>query len=204
MNLNYCLILDLNDYLNHNLSTCSNSGYIKKNKNALPCFILVTSKCYGLKKYTSKSELIIRQDKHLLAPPLTCSINNSYAWLSGFTDAEGFFYIIIAGQTCAFKFQINLHKDDINVLYFIQKILGFGEVRSYNNYASFTVTRLKDIAKIIDIFYQYPLQGTKWLNFRDLASRALCALRCIVAACSAGGTTLKLIIFTLILLKISG
>jgi hypothetical protein len=62
-----------------------------------------------------------------------------------------------------------LHKDDINVLYFIQKLLGFGEVRSFDNYASFTVTRLKDIAKIIDIFNRYPLQSTKWLNFQDFA-----------------------------------
>lgn len=82
---------------------------------------------------------------------------------------EGFFYVIITGQTCSFRFQINLHKDDINVLYFIQNILGFGEVRSFDNYSSFTVTRLKDIAKIIDIFYQYPLQSTKWLNFLDFA-----------------------------------
>jgi hypothetical protein len=91
---------------------------------------------------------------------------NFYEWFSGFTDAEGSFYIAIS-KNCSFRFQINLHKDDLNVLYYIHKSLGFGEVRSYNNYSSFTVTRLKDIAKLISILDKYPLQGSKWLNYRD-------------------------------------
>lgn len=163
-------MLDLESYLNISpliyLTQIlrSNSGYLKINSEALSkrCFTFAapTNKTY------SELESIITEDKHL---GLTSSINNSYSWLSGFTDGEGFFYIVITGQTCSFKFQINLHKDDINVLYFIQKILGFGEVRSYINFASFTVTRLKDIAKIIDIFYEYPLQGIKWLNFLDFS-----------------------------------
>jgi hypothetical protein len=91
---------------------------------------------------------------------------NFYAWFSGFTDAEGSFYIAIS-KICSFRFQINLHKDDLNVLYYIQKSLGFGEVRFYNNYGSFTVTRLKDIAQLINILEKYPLQGSKWLNYKD-------------------------------------
>lgn len=47
---------------------------------------------------------------------------------------------------------MNLHKDDIDVLYYIHKTLGFGEVRSYKDYSSFTVTRLKDIAQLLNIF----------------------------------------------------
>ena len=47
------------------------------------------------------------------------------------------------------------------MLYFIHKTLGFGEVRAYQNFASFTVTRLKDIASLLNIFAKYPLQGTK-------------------------------------------
>jgi hypothetical protein len=98
----------------------------------------------------------------------TPNMRNFYNWLSGFTDAEGSFYIVIS-KSCAFRFQINLHKDDIAVLYFIHKTLGFGEVRSYKDYSSFTVTRLKDIAQLLNIFAQYPLQGSKWLNYRDFS-----------------------------------
>lgn len=79
------------------------------------------------------------------------------------------FYIAIS-KICSFRFQINLHKDDLNVLYYIQRLLGFGEVRLYNNYASFTITRLKDIAELINIFDKYPLQGSKWLNYKDFVS----------------------------------
>lgn len=95
-------------------------------------------------------------------------MRNFYEWLGGFTDGEGSFYIV-TGRSCAFRFQINLHKDDINVLYYIHKTLGFGEVRSYHNFSSFTVTRLKDIALLLNIFAQYPLQGSKWLNYRDFS-----------------------------------
>jgi hypothetical protein len=98
----------------------------------------------------------------------TLSMINFYEWLSGFTDGEGYFYIVIS-RSCAFRFQINLHKDDIDVLYYIHKTLGFGEVRSYNNFSSFTVTRLKDIAQLLEIFSRYPLNGTKWLNYRDFS-----------------------------------
>ena len=41
--------------------------------------------------------------------------------------------------------------------------LYFWEVRLYNNYACITVIRLKDIAQLINILDEYPLQGSKWL-----------------------------------------
>jgi hypothetical protein len=62
-----------------------------------------------------------------------------------------------------------LHKQDIDALYYIHKSLGFGEVRSYNNFSSYTVTKLKDIAQLIEIFSHYPLQGSKWLNYIDFS-----------------------------------
>ena len=99
----------------------------------------------------------------------TIDKKNFFEWLSGFTDAEGHFYIAITNKTVSFRYQINLHKDDVDTLYFIQKFLGLGEVRFYRNYVSFTVTRLKDIGLIIDIFNKYPLQSTKWLNFKDFS-----------------------------------
>lgn len=96
------------------------------------------------------------------------NLNNFYEWFTGFTDAEGTFYIVVS-KSCAFRFQINLHKQDIDALYYIHKSLGFGEVRSYNNYSSYTVTKLKDIAQLLEIFSHYPLQGSKWLNYKDFS-----------------------------------
>ena len=93
------------------------------------------------------------------------NMKNFYEWFSGFTEAEGSFYIAIS-KICFFRFQINLHKDDVNVLYYIQKSLGFGEVKFYKNYASYTVTRIKDIAQLLNIFDKYPLQGSKDLTIK--------------------------------------
>ena len=86
-------------------------------------------------------------------------MGNFYEWLSGIIDGEGCYYIVTNPRSCAFNFQINFRKDDIEVLYYIHKTLGFGEVRSYKNYSSFTVTRLKDIAQLLKIFTQYLHQG---------------------------------------------
>lgn len=150
-------------------------GYISYNKNSyIPQFdgtlknISLFNRSLLIRNY-SNIPLTAKSYESGLIDPKNRKIKDFYEWFSGFTDAEGSFYIAIS-KICSFRFQINLHKDDINALYYIQKSLGFGEVRSYNNYASFTVTRLKDVAKLIDILDKYPLQGSKWLNYRDFVS----------------------------------
>ena len=146
-----------------------------KNSYISPIYLQVPLKNLGLTFALNKSFLV--RNYSILSSTAESKVSSStdscdremknfYAWFSGFTDAEGSFYIAIS-KICSFRFQINLHKDDLNVLYYIQRLLGFGEVRLYNNYASFTVTRLKDIAQLINIFDKYPLQGSKWLNYRD-------------------------------------
>ena len=91
-----------------------------------------------------------------------------YEWFCGFTDSEGSFMIERRLDSYLFKFQIHLHIDDIEVLYFIQKTLGVGRV-SPNGVASaiFRVRKQEDVAKIIDIFSKYPLNTFKFLNFLD-------------------------------------
>lgn len=151
--------------------------YFKKNY-ITPIYLHVPLKNLGI-TYKLNKNLLVRNYSNLLLTTksnksLACAdinssakeMQNFYTWFSGFTDAEGSFYIAIS-KTCSFRFQINLHKDDLNVLYYIQRSLGFGEVRLYDNYASFTITRLKDIAQLMDIFKKYPLQGSKWLNYKD-------------------------------------
>lgn len=142
------------------------------NKNSLisPNYGYAALDAFAFNKSFSRNYSILSSTAGLKVSCSTDSLEremiNFYAWFSGFTDAEGSFYIAIS-KICSFRFQINLHKDDLNVLYYIQKSLGFGEVRLYNNYGSFTVTRLKDIAQLINILEKYPLQGSKWLNYQD-------------------------------------
>ena len=51
------------------------------------------------------------------------------------------------------------------MLFLIQKKLNIGKVRIYDHFASFDVTKKKDLIHLINIFDQYPLNTTKHLNF---------------------------------------
>ena len=53
------------------------------------------------------------------------------------------------------------------MLEFIQKTLGIGRIFTYRSQAYFDVTKQKDIAIIVDIFSNYPLNTLKHLNFLD-------------------------------------
>lgn len=88
-------------------------------------------------------------------------------WFSGFTDAEGNFLVIINGKYVKLRFKINLHIDDIKVLYTIKSNLGFGRVveESKRNSCSFIVEDSLSINKLCDIFNHYPLHTSKKLDF---------------------------------------
>jgi hypothetical protein len=89
-------------------------------------------------------------------------------WLIGFVDGEGSFKISISKNYATYIFQIKLHIDDISILKFIQSQLNAGTIHIEKNKAIYRVSKKEDIkTKIIPIFTQYPLQGTKSLNFRD-------------------------------------
>ena len=69
-------------------------------------------------------------------------------WLSGFTDGEGNFYILIPkNNVISFRFKIKLHLDDKDVLVFIQSRLKCGNIITAQgkSYASFELTRIADI-----------------------------------------------------------
>lgn len=90
-----------------------------------------------------------------------------FEWFVGLTDGEGLFIISIVnkGSSCSFKFEIGLHKDDINMLYYIQKELGLGRVATFGNAAYFTISTKDEIALLLNIFAQYPLKSNKALNY---------------------------------------
>ena len=51
------------------------------------------------------------------------------------------------------------------MLKFIQKTLDMGRIFTYRPQSYFDVTKQKDVAIIIDIFKNYPLNTHKYLNF---------------------------------------
>lgn len=89
-----------------------------------------------------------------------------YEWFSGFTDSEGCFrFERTKGLTYQFIFVILLHIDDIGSLHYIRDRLGIGSVKTYGNTTRFTVTRRKELEKLINIFSNFPLNSTKLLNY---------------------------------------
>ena len=60
-------------------------------------------------------------------------------WVTGFTDAEGCFSVILTKLPTIRKwriivsFEINLHSKDISVLYKIKDFFGVGSINSRNN-----------------------------------------------------------------------
>lgn len=141
------LVCNFNNYLNNRHSLKNIFTYISVNNYSIL-----------LNKSNEQSLLIENYSK-----------NKFFEWFSGFTDAEGNFYIVTS-KSYSFRFRINLHKDDVKMLQYIQESLGFGEVKLYNNFASFIVTRIKDISQLINIFDKYQLQGTKLLDYKDFTT----------------------------------
>lgn len=86
-------------------------------------------------------------------------------WFRGFVDGEGNFSIVRDHNTFAFVFQIKLHIDDVNTLYFIKSNLKMGNVRSYSLNGVLVISKKSEVQALIDIFSHYPLNTTKCLNF---------------------------------------
>lgn len=99
---------------------------------------------------------------------LTCGDDKFYEWFCGITDGEGCFRIERGrGETFQFIFKILLHIDDIDMLYYIKDRLGIGSVKNYGNTAHFVVTSQNHLGKIINIFSDFPLKSTKFLNYLE-------------------------------------
>ena len=98
-------------------------------------------------------------------------------WFVGFTDAEGCFSIVKEnkGKNICLSFTIELHIDDIEVLYKIASTLGVGRVLKKKNRDSalFIISKFEDINSVlIPLFKNFPLQTTKYLDFISFADAA--------------------------------
>lgn len=91
-------------------------------------------------------------------------------WLVGFIDAEGCFMVLVKNSTVSFMLRIELHKDDAGVLYKIKEMLGVGNIQFNRSRDSvlFYVAKFEDIVGVIlPIFEEFPLQTTKYLDFKS-------------------------------------
>ena len=97
-------------------------------------------------------------------------------WFSGFTDGEGNFSIFLDKVYIRFRFKINLHIDDIEVLKTIQSKLNIGRIviEENKNSCAFIVQSFSELKDVLcPIFIQFPLHTTKKLDFEDFYSAIL-------------------------------
>lgn len=97
-------------------------------------------------------------------------------WFSGFTDGEGNFSISLDRTYIRFRFKINLHIDDLQVLKVIKSNLNIGIITIDENRSScaFVVQSFSELKDILcPIFLNFPLHTTKKLDFQDFYSAIL-------------------------------
>ena len=99
-----------------------------------------------------------------------------FKWFVGFSDGESNFTIVlhkdqngdILKGSAIFRFTIELHIDDKEVLNYIKSRLNIGtEVAVYGNSCKFTVVHKKDIYVLISIFDKFNLNTTKYLDYLE-------------------------------------
>ena len=93
-------------------------------------------------------------------------------FITGFTDAEGCFYIGITKSTKVKtkwevqpSFKIELHIKDLELLRLIQNFFKVGNIKIFKDKASYYVNSLKDLGVIINHFEQYSLLSKKHGDF---------------------------------------
>ena len=118
----------------------------------------------------------------VLRPEIKLHPEVSPQWLSGFTEGEGCFYILISksklhktGASVQLQFSITQHSRDTELVHMLKQVLkcGFVKTGKKQPIVVLTVTKISDIQNIIIPFFQKnPLQGTKLEDFLDFAKAA--------------------------------
>jgi len=95
-------------------------------------------------------------------------------WLSGFTSAEGCFYLRVSPSKLIINPRVELvylltqHGRDKNLMITIKDFLNCGHVYENRTWINYRVTKFDDIDnKIIPFFKKYMIRGVKSLDFYD-------------------------------------
>ena len=103
--------------------------------------------------------------------------NNEFLfWFSGFTDGEGNFSITLDRTYIRFRFKVNLHIDDLQVLNVIKSNLNIGRiiVEENRNSCAFVVQNFSELKDVLcPIFINFPLHTSKKLDFQDFYTAIL-------------------------------
>nr|YP_009574415.1 hypothetical protein [Arthrobotrys musiformis]QBM31683.1 hypothetical protein [Arthrobotrys musiformis] len=99
------------------------------------------------------------------------NLHDFYWWFVGFSDGESNFSIVpnyVENDNINkfnFRFTIGLHKDDKIVLVYIQNLLDIGYIYETDKECKFIVSDKEGIIKLINIFDNYNLNTTKYLDY---------------------------------------
>lgn len=97
-------------------------------------------------------------------------------WFSGFIDGEGNFSIFLDRAHIRFRFKINLHIDDLQVLNIIKSNLNIGHIiiEEKRNSCAFVVQNFSELKDVLcPIFINFPLHTSKKLDFQDFYTAIL-------------------------------
>lgn len=114
---------------------------------------------------------------HVAENKFKFNINEDFLfWFSGFTDGEGNFSITLDRGYIRFRFKINLHIDDLEVINIIKSKLNIGRIIVEENKSScaFVVQSFSELKDVIcPIFQNFPLHTSKKLDFQDFYAAIL-------------------------------
>ena|SRR5947207_211055 len=100
--------------------------------------------------------------------PSALDRNQFSSWLTGFVDGEGNFQVFLDRHYLRVVFRINLHIDDIDILYRVKEFLGVGTEISNQNSCVYSIGKVNDLLTVLfPLLDQNKLYTTKWLDYQD-------------------------------------
>jgi len=116
--------------------------------------------------------------KKVKRPKVIMPLNINYNWFAGFFSGEGCFFVEISKakaprliNTVGLRIYVGQHIRDKLLMNKFINMLGCGSVKySTKNFAMYSVNNFKDIFyKIIPLFNEYKIEGTKLLDYKDFS-----------------------------------